>query len=179
MISSQTQQSINYIFAKAAEATLTLASGDQCHVEVLPGKPEGELLENHVVVFTISSFLFRVVIIFHIDSAQTTRNYFLQGEDDKSYTEIFSELGNLLVGKMNRELLRYFPHLGMSTPYILNGGCVPFLSKLKPGYHSHHAITINSSIRLHATVYMCGYAPIDFTADTAVAEDSTGELELF
>lgn len=179
MISSQTKQSINYIFAKAAKATLALGSGDQCQVEVLPGKNEVELSGKHVVVFTISSFLFRVVIMFHIDSEPTTQNYFLKGKDDKSFTEIFTEAGNLCVGKINHELLRYFPHLGMSTPYILSGECIPFLNKLKPGYQSQHAISINSSICLHATVYMCGYAPIDFSADKNIIEEATSELELF
>ena len=179
MISTQTKQSINFIFAKAAKATLALASSDSCHVEVLPEKSEGELAGKHVLVFTISSFLFRVVVMFHIDSEESTRNYFLKGNIGKTFTEIFSEAGNLCVGKINHELLRYFPHLGMSTPYILDGSCVSFLSKLKPGYHSHHRITINSSIRLNATVYMCGYAPINFTADRTIVEESTGELELF
>jgi hypothetical protein len=178
-ISQQAKQSIDYIFSKSAMTSLTQGSGDLCHVVQLPYNQVNQFSDKNIVVFTISSFLFRVLTIFHIGDDAATQKYFHRGINEKSFSEIFSEAGNLCTGAMNRELLRYFPHLGMSTPYTLSGGCLQFINKLNPGHQSLHAITINDSIKLHATVCVCGYAPMDFAAEKNDLAHSTGELEMF
>lgn len=181
MISEQAKQGIDYIFAKSAKASLVLDQGDDCSINALPGGKCEAFREKDIVVLTISSFLFRVLTIFHIGEDQETRNYFLKKTANKSkpFSEVFSEVGNLCSGKMNHELLRYFPHLGMSTPYTLSSRCLPFLSELNPGYLSRHDIKINGSAHLQATICMCGYAPVDFTVDKSEVVDETGALELF
>jgi hypothetical protein len=80
---------------------------------------------------------------------------------------------------MNQALLRYFPDLGMSTPYVLNARCLPHLHELKPGLLSSYSVTLNGTVRLAATVCVCAHAPIDFIADTGALEETSGELELF
>jgi hypothetical protein len=179
MISQQSKQSIDYIFAKSARKSLILDPGDVCDIEMLNENCGHNFLEKDFVVLTISSFLFRVLTIFHIGEDEATKDYFLKKSPNKSLTEVFSEVGNLCSGAMNHELLQHFPHLGMSTPYTLSSRCLAFLSELNPGHLSRHAITINGSARLQATVCMCGYAPIDFKVDTAATIDTSGELELF
>lgn len=179
MISQQAKQGIDHIFAKSARKSLVLDPDDVCNIEALPKSTLNEFPEKDIVVLTISSFLFRVSTIFHISEDPATRDYFLRNTGNESLAEVFSEIGNLCSGAMNSELLRYFPHLGMSTPYTLSSRCLPFLDELKPGYLSRHAITINGSARLQATLCMRGYAPIDFVVDKSAAADETGELELF
>jgi hypothetical protein len=179
VISQQAKQGIDYIFAKSARNNLILDPGDVCNIEMLNESSGHKFLEKDIVVLTISSFLFRVMTIFHIGEDAATRDYFLKKTPNKSLTEVFSEVGNLCSGAMNRELLQHFPHLGMSTPYTLSSRCLSFLSELNPGHLSRHAITINGSAHLQATVCMCGYAPIDFTVDTTATADTSGELELF
>lgn len=179
MISQQAKQGIDYIFAKSARRSLVLDQGDICEIEMLNESKGDKFQEKDIVVLTISSFLFRVLTIFHIGEDEATKNYFLKKSPNKSLTEVFSEVGNLCSGAMNHELLQHFPHMGMSTPYTLSSRCLSFLSELNPGHLSRHDITINGSARLQATVCMCGYAPIDFTVDTATTVDTTGELELF
>ena len=179
MISEQSKQSIDYIFGKSAKKSLILNPDDSCVIEQMIDCKDSEFIEREMVVLTISSLLFRVLTIFHIGEDSATRSYFLSKTTDKTLLEFFSEIGNLCSGAMNQELLRYFPHLGMSTPYTLSGRCLPFLTELKPGYLSRHAITINDSVRLQATLCLCGYAPIDFTVDRSDVADTSGELEFF
>jgi hypothetical protein len=181
MISPQARHGIDYIFAKSAKASLVLDQSDDCSINVLPGAKCDQFKEKDIVVLTISSFLFKVLTIFHIGEDPETRNYFLRKTTNKSksFSEVFSEVGNLCSGKMNHELLRYFPHLGMSTPYTLSSRCLPFLRDLNPGHISRHDIRINGSAHLQATICMCGYAPVDFTVDKNIADEATGELELF
>jgi hypothetical protein len=179
VISQQAKQGIDYIFAKSAKKSLVLDPGDVCDIEMLHESMGHKFMEKDIVILTISSFLFRVLTIFHIGEDEATKNYFLKKSPNKSLTEVFSEVGNLCSGAMNHELLQHFPHLGMSTPYTLSSRCLSFLSELNPGHLSRHAITINGSARLQATVCMCGYAPIDFTVDTITTVDTSGELELF
>jgi len=179
VISQQAKQGIDYIFSQSVRKTLALNPDDVCNIEMLPGNAGHISMEKGIVVLTISSFLFKVLAIFHIGEDAETRNYFLGKSVNKSLIEVFSEVGNLCTGAMNHELLRYFPHLGMSTPYTLSGRCLTFLNELNPGHLSRHAITINGSARLQATLCMCGYAPIDFAVDKTAAERNTGELELF
>lgn len=179
MISAQSKVGIDFIFDKSVRKSLILNPADFCDIERLPDDKGAKLREENLFVLTISSFLFRVLTIFHIDDDFATRNYFLNRTADKSFEEIFSEICNLCCGAMNQELLRYFPHLGMSTPYMLSSRCLPFFNELKPGYLSRHAITINGAVRLHATICVCAYAPIDFAVDQTAVADTSGELEFF
>jgi hypothetical protein len=179
VISAQSKVGIDFIFDKAVRKSLILNSGDVCDIEPLAEGKGADLQDKDIFVLTISSFLFRVLTIFHIGEDLETRNYFFNNAAEKSFEEVFSEICNLCCGAMNQELLRYFPHLGMSTPYMLNGRCLPFLNELKPGYLSYHAITINGAVRLHATICVCAYAPIDFAVDQTAVADTSGELELF
>jgi hypothetical protein len=166
VISEPAKHAIDYIFDKSVKKNLVLDPDDVCNIERLTGSDDGD-------------FLFKVLTIFHLGEDSETRDYFLQKTTDKTFSEVFSEIGNLCSGAMNHELLKYFPHLGMSTPYVLSSKCLPFLSELKAGYMSRHTISINGSVRLQATVCMYGYAPIDFTVDKTDVVDMTGELEMF
>lgn len=180
MISAQAKQGIDHIFTKSARKSLVLDQEDSCEINAVSGNEVRRINgESDAVILTISSFLFKVLTILHIGDDEATRSYFLRKPDCKSVTEAFSELGNLCTGAMNHELLRYFPHLGMSTPYALKGKSLAYLPDLNPTHLSHHDIVINGQARLQATVCVCGYAPLDFSVDTSDTADSSGELELF
>ena len=179
MISDQAKKGIDHIFMMSAKSRLALDSGDTCAIEPMKESKLNEMPEKNIVVLTISSMQFRLLMIFHIDENPATRAYFVRDAKDKTFGDVFSEVGNLCCGAMNHELLRHFPHLGMSTPYTLSSQCVAYLGELKPGYLSRYAITINGSVQLHATLCVCEYAPLDFAVDTTAAQEETGGLELF
>lgn len=179
MISQQAKQGVEYIFLKAAKANLVLDANDTCQIVPVGDAEVKEFPEKTIIVLTISSFLFRMLIIIHINEDVATTDYFKGGASDKPLVDVVSEMGNMCCGAMNRELHRYFNHLGLSTPYVLSKASMAFLKELKPGHIAAYAITINDSVQMHVTLCLCENAPIDFTVDTSSAEEETGALELF
>ena len=179
MISDQARKGIDHIFIRAAKGRLALDPADCCEVVPLNGVKAGAMPEQNIVILTISSLLFRLLLVFHIDENRATRDYFVKDATDRTFADAFSEICNLCCGAVNRDLLPYFPDLGMSTPYTLSARCVSYLGDLNPGHVSRFAITINGTVGLHASVCLCAHAPIHFVVDTTSVAEETGELELF
>ncbi|MFL9866650.1 hypothetical protein PQR67_20950 [Paraburkholderia fungorum] len=179
MITANAKDSFQRIFRKAAQARLPRDSGDTCEIVPLAEAGTGATKDTQVVVLTISSIMFRLLLILHFDENDSTRHYYLNEADERPFQEVFLEICNLCCGAMNQELLNYFPDLGMSTPYVLSARCLGHLEELKPGLLSSYSITLNGSVQLAATVCVCAHAPIDFVADTSSVEETSGELELF
>ncbi|HEY4297936.1 MAG TPA: hypothetical protein VGM85_15800 [Paraburkholderia sp.] len=179
MISAHAKDSFERIFRKAAQARLPMDSNDLCEITPLAEASAGATKDTQVVVLTISSMVFRLLLILHFDENDTTRRYYLSDADERPFQEAFLEICNLCCGAMNQELLRYFPDLGMSTPYVLDARCLPHLHELKPALLSSYSVVLNGDVRLAATVCVCAHTPLDFTADTSVIEETSGELELF
>ena len=179
MISADAKNSFDRIFRKAAQARLPTGTSDLCEIAPIPDAGAGATKNTQVVVLTISSIVFRLLLILHFDEDDSTHRYYLKEADERPFQEVFLEICNLCCGAMNQELLNYFPDLGMSTPYVLNAQCLPHLHALKPGLLSSYSVTLNDDVRLAATVCVCAHAPIDFVADTSAIEETSGELELF
>lgn len=179
MISAHAKDSFERIFRKAAQTRLPMDSSDLCEIAPIGEAGAGTTRHTQVVVLTISSIVFRLLLILHFDEDGNTRRYYLNDADERPFQEVFLEICNLCCGAMNQDLLRYFPDLGMSTPYVLNARCLPHLHELKPGLLSSYSVTLNGDVRLAATVCVCAHAPLDFTADTGAIEETSGELELF
>lgn len=179
MISAHGKDSFDRIFRKAAQARLPLESGDLCEIVPIAEASAGSTKDTQVVVLTISSIVFRLLLILHFDENDSAREYYLKEADERSFQEVFLEICNLCCGAMNQELLHHFPDLGMSTPYVLNARCLPHLHELKPGLLSSYSITLNGTVRLAGTLCVCADAPIDFVADTNALEETSGELEMF
>jgi hypothetical protein len=207
VISSQAKDSIERIFYKAAQARLPMTPGDVCDIVAIKpssagrkdrpeDQPEGltegrageggasrarrpQAQAGQVVVLTISGILFRLMLLLHFNEDDSTRDYLVKDDAQSTFEEIIAEISNLCCGVMNQELLRYFPDLGMSTPYMLSAQCVPHLEDLKPSYLSSYAIQLGDSVHVVATLCVCADGPIDFVADVNAVEESSGELELF
>lgn len=205
MISAHARDSFERILSKAVRTRLTRESAMPCEITPL-GVPSSSLdarhgrrgandptslaaqeevgidmvkRHQHVAVLTISAMSFRLLLLLHFDEDEATAAYFDAGADDKPFRETFLELSNLCCGAMNQELLRYFPDLGMSTPYVLSARCVPHLVQLNPNHLASWQITLDDAASVDATLCICAHAPLDFVADVSEAEDASGELELF
>ncbi len=178
LISQQARQGAEFIFTKAAKANLLLDSSDAFSIQMLPNAKVQDFPEKTLIVLTISSFLFRVLTIFHISENAATKAYFTQGSSEKTLIDSVSELGNLCCGAMNRELHQQVSHLGMSTPYVLKRQCMDFLKELRPDHVVGFEISINDTVHMHATLCLCAYAPIHFPVDMSAVEEETGALEL-
>ncbi|MEM5388372.1 hypothetical protein VSR68_33115 [Paraburkholderia phymatum] len=179
MISQQAKDSIERIFHQSARTRLPAHAGDACEITALDAHLANKALASHIVVLTISSIAFRFLLVLHFDDDQTTRDYYLRDAEDRSLAEALMEVGNLCCGAINQQLVEYFPDLGMSTPYQLNGACVPYLTELKPEYLAAFRVTVGANVQIGATLCVCASAPVDFVAHVAEVEESGGELELF
>jgi hypothetical protein len=178
-VSESARHAVDHLFTRAAMANLVMDAADAIEIEAMPKAGIVETPEANIVVLTISSYLFRLLTVFHVDPDGAAGAYFRKGDSERSFVEAFGEVGNLCCGAMNRELGKHFMHMGMSTPNMLGRRCVTYLNELKPDYVSRYRIQINESVAMHATLCLCAYAPIDFRVDTSAALEETGGLELF
>jgi len=184
MISEQAQSSFNHIFKTAVMSNFSDYYNDSCEIESIT--EHKEITEAEFSVLTITSSSFRFLTLLHFDRNESTIKYFANNaiEDDENthsneFIDGILEFCNLTCGTMNRNLNAHFTYSGMSTPYVLTRPCLDFVYALDPGYIKHFRITINLSLVLHATLYICNYDDVDFAVDTSKADESTGELELF
>jgi hypothetical protein len=177
MIGAHARDSIERIFFAAARTRLVTEAQHNC--EISPRAAEAAQ-GARVVVLTISSMQFRLLLLLHFEDDEATRRYYV-GDAQGALTESFMEFGNLCCGAMNQQLVAHFPDLGMSTPYALSSECLPYLRELKPDYVSTYALTLDHSVQLGATLCVCSQTALDFVASAAdvAAHDSAGELELF
>lgn len=178
-VSDHARNSVDHLFTRSARSSLLLAPEDSIEIEHLPGADIVETPEPSIFVLTISSYLFRLLTVFHVDPQGAAADYFSRGDGGRAFPEAFGEVGNLCCGAMNRELGNHFLHTGMSTPNMLGRGCVTYLNELKPDHVSRHRIRINDSFSMHATLCLCAYAPIDFRIEPSSVVEETGALELF
>lgn len=148
-----------------------------------------DLAEKKMVVLTISSYLFRLMVMFHFTPDAATKGHFARlagdgaaemgAEGEQAFMDALAECGNLCCGIFNRELGRFFPHLGMSTPNVIDTQCLHYLHKLRHAHVRHFAIDIDPSPRLHVSLCVSAYDRLDFAVSAEEQADTTGELELF
>jgi hypothetical protein len=143
--------------------------------------------EHEVVMLTVSSYRFRVLLFIHFERNRATRSHLaalgraaIEQLGDERFDDAMMERGNLCCGGLNRELSRFFPHLGMSTPCILPSSSMEHLESLRPSVTRYYRAELGPSVALQLTLAICAFADIDFAfgADTAGMARG-GELELF
>jgi len=178
MISERAKDSFGRIFAGAAASRLPVADGHACEIVERHGEPPHGA---QIVVLTISSMQFRLLLLLHFDDDADMRDYYAS-DASRPVDDAFMEVANLCCGAINQQLIAHFPDLGMSTPYRLTSHCVPYLAELQPDHVASYDVSINGAVRVGATLCVCAGAPLDFVADdavVAVASHDGGELELF
>lgn len=184
MISKQAQDAFDFIVTGALKQALCASADDRCDIQAVSNVDE--IQEKKVVMLTVSSYLFRVVTLIYFTLDKSTKQHFaainrtepdVMSESD--YLDVIGECGNIFCGVLNRELARHFPHLGMSTPNVLDRACVNYLHELDADYIKHFKVTLNNALTLHSSLCVCDFADIDFTVDMTQTEESNGELEMF
>ncbi|MGG1944041.1 hypothetical protein AB1286_04440 [Trinickia sp. NRRL B-1857] len=178
MITHAAQDSLERIFFQSARTRLTVDAGHAC--EIVPVAARGEIGPSpEIIVLTIASIDFRIVLLLQFADDEATRGYYAVQGADRSLRESAMEIGNLCCGAINQQLVEHFPDLGMSTPYALSSDCMGYLSELDPQSIAVYDITIESAARLRATLCVCAQGSLDFVAQVADMQESAGELELF
>ena len=183
MISPTARQTIDQMVFRAIRASPLLGIGVARSVEVRPDLTQ--LASEQAVVLTVSSYVFRLTFMIHFAQDDQTRAHFAAFNrvaasdlDDQQYLDAIRECGNVCCGNLNRDLVRFFPHVGMSTPNIIDRRCVAYLDKLGEGYVQHFVLLDAAGPPFAVTVCVNAFADLDFAGDFADAEE-TGELEMF
>ncbi len=164
---------------RAARSSLLRDPGDTCLI-VENREPPRTSSGEKLILVTISSFKFRLLIIFHLDEEPSLTSYFGGHGTRRSVEETFYEIANMCCGALNRDMTRDFQHLAMSVPYTLAGACMDYIADVRPEYISSLTVTINDAVRVRLTLCMCCSAHVSFSATGAESEtNDSGTLELF
>ena len=146
-----------------------------------------KIKEKKIVVLTVSSYLFRLMVILYFSPDGATRAHFNRSAtdgapeltDDEFYDRV-AECGNVCCGSLNRDLGKHFPHVGMSTPNILDKDCMDYVDLLGCGLMKHYKVNLDASPTMYASLCVADYGTVDFHVDPIAEGDvSVGELEMF
>jgi hypothetical protein len=190
MMSANAVADIRRLFEQSLRENCTSGPEDQCLItdaaETVVDEEHGQ---HQVVVLNISSYAFRIVILFEFnEDAETTAHLAkISRRESKSMQrqdmlDAYSEFVNLICGKVNRDLGKAIFHSGLSTPFFLESTCAQYLSILKPSHTHILDAVVNHNVHFCLTVCICTAddISIDFQIDpTAQVETTTGEMELF
>lgn len=181
MVTEQSLRNLETAFHKAVRSTLVRESSDVCDITPFKLQEIKSAPGSSVLLMTLSSFVFRLLMIYRIEDNAADRAYYLSAAGAQPMDEVFAEMANMCGGALNRDLSEDFPHLAMSTPYLVSHECLRFLDDLNPQYVSSYLVTINASVQLQATLCLCCSAPIEIAINATAArtEEVVGELELF
>jgi len=148
-----------------------------------------EIKRQEIFMLTISSHNFRVFLILHFSQDETTTNYIakllnIDSCELKStrFYDYLGELGNGFCGVYKRELGKYFPFLGMSTPNLLSCEVLSHIAVFEYEYEAHClAQTTSNDVEFYGSVYISSYDDIDFKYVTNSLDENvkTSELEFF
>jgi hypothetical protein len=184
MISARAMAAFDRI---AMDALRSVASADAGAVVQLTRTPPLDA-EARSVVMSISEYKFRLVIFFHFEDDKATLAHVARlcrddvaALSDRQVADTVCEWANMYCGAISRELGRVFPHIGMSTPNILERRVVTHVARLKPGHVSHIALKPGAGPSFASTLCVCDFGDVDFDVEArpVQASDVAGELEMF
>jgi len=184
MISNSARQGFDQLLRQGLRSAFT---GPQDSVtDIAPVAGLGDIAETRAVILSVSSYRFRLMMFVHFEPDDATREHFarLHGVTPEQMTgqafnDAIGECGNMACGALNRELGRVFPHVGMSTPNVLDRHSLSHLHLLRHNHLSHARLTLNGSTHFHASLAVCAFDKIDFEAAAEEQAEVCGELEMF
>jgi CheY-specific phosphatase CheX len=182
MISEQAKSAFDFFVDKALRTNLLGSMADAGQIERLA--MASQIKSRRMVILTISGYAFRAMLFMHYTPDAPTRAHIAELKqqpelDEAGFTDAIMEFGNLACGAINRELGEIYPHLGMSTPSVLEHGSLEYVNALGAGHVSHWRIGTPSGAQLYASLAVCEDEDIDFRVDQSQVEDTSGELEMF
>ena len=142
---------------------------------------------SQFIMLTISSQIFRALIIISFNKDQHSEKFVSDvfnmphsELNSEKYYDYLCEVGNIFCGMLKRELGKYFPNLGMSTPNLLDRQAIKFIDHNRTDIISHISSTYENSPLLFGSLYFISYDDIDVNTYSMNAETTqSGDLELF
>lgn len=183
MITEQAQDGFNRLLERSVRACFT---GDEhnCDIQAIAAT---ELQGRKMAVITMSSYQFRVLLLVHFTlNTQLIQHFGAKGHlapdqlDEATVLDLLMESCNMCCGALSRELHAFYPHIGMSTPSLLEGDSRGFVETLRTGYIRNIRVTMPNGATLCASLAVCEQTALDFQMpEEQVEEEAAGELELF
>lgn len=168
-------------------ASAMRAEGDSAHAEAVGSLPV-KMKEKQAVVLTITSYAARIVVALYVKFDEATRAHFERlnraepgSFDEQHLIDALNECGNICAGALNRSLGEVFPHIGMSTPNLLDREAMAYVEALGPCHIRHYELK-GLAQPYWASLFVRTYAPLDFHIEVPSEADAaadTGELEMF
>jgi hypothetical protein len=184
MISQRATDSFDQMLVLGIKASMGSASSEDCVIEVLP-KPQ-DIQETQVVMLTVASYVFRLLVLVYFSPDEATKAHFADithvdpsEMNEQAFLDVIRECGNICCGTLNRELVRVFPHVGMSTPNIIERECVSYLEALQGGHLQHFRATKTTGQNFYFGICVRDFANIDFEWAPAEEVVEAGEMEFF
>jgi hypothetical protein len=184
MISPSACNGFDYLLKQSLKGAL--APNEQDTFECVEVEDIAQAKDKKIVILTTASYLFRVIAMIYFTPDNHTRQFLALMNNlptanmtDTVFYDVMAERGNIFCGILNRELAKYFPHMGMSTPNFMERQCAQYIEKLEGGHVRHVKVTINQDWSFYSSLCVCDHANLDFSVDIYEEEASTGELEMF
>ena len=194
MITDRAKASFDTLLHTALKSGLSSADGP-CVIEPI-AEIGAKVKEKKLVILTVSSYLFRLMAMIYFRNDAATRAFFARTggvassdadgavatveTSEQEFFDRVAEAGNMICGSFNRELGKSFPHVGMSTPNIIDKDCMRYVDLLGCELTKHYKLTLEGGLPMYASLCVTAYGNVDFHVDQVVEEEvSTGELEMF
>ena len=184
-LSEQAKSSFEAI-ASVALAKSLAPEGESAQVLVIDELPR-RMKEKKAVVLSIASDRFRLVLALLCRLDDDSKAHFARLNrvdpvewSDQAFQDAVNECGNIIVGSMNRDVGRYFPNVGMSTPNLLDREALAYLAAMGPGHSRVFQVT-GLALDFYAVLFVAPTGSVDFRAEVEQLEDAvdSGELEMF
>jgi hypothetical protein len=140
---------------------------------------------ENAIALTISSHLFRILIVMYFDFNPTFSRFLtaslgdaVKAGNEKTYDFLY-EVGNLYCGTMKRDLQTSVPSLGMSTPNLLKTEAMEHVRSLKLDQENHLELKYQGEGLMFASYFLSAYGDLDVTSVEQENETDAGELEFF
>lgn len=183
MISQKAQHSLRAMLYRAIKSSPLVAATSAYGIS--PITDVRQISAMNLVVLTVSSYAFRLIFLLHFSLDEKTKSHFSSGSNaassdtaEREFLDAIRECGNICCGNLNRDLVRVFPHVGMSTPIIIDARSAAYLAKLGDGYLEHVEVAIASGPTFHVSLCVNEFDDLDFELNSD-EEEITGELKMF
>lgn len=186
-VNDEFKNEIKRVFNASLEDAL-VTSADRGNWQFREKASLDKLNTKEFYILTMSSQLFRIFTFLHFTKNSDTERYvsnvlnLTSGKlDDDKFYDYLGEVGNAFLGAIKRDIGKYVPSLGMSTPNRLNIDCLKYMKNLKSNFEAHATATLNDQPIFHASVYLVADEELKIHIDRHSNNDDvdTGELELF
>jgi len=180
------KRELRQLFLNGLEEAL---SADSAGWGVREKNGDQQLDHEEFFLLTISSQLFRVIVVLHFTKNTNLEHYVMDSlkiankvlEDYKFY-DYLGEVGNAFCGAIKRELGKTVPTLGMSTPNRLGRDCLKFVRNQQHEFEAHAQATLHDSDLMFASIFLCADQNLNFDVKRLIStedEVGSGELEFF